>query len=173
MSEIPLHLEEWVKTQNGLNALANQVQQELYNLALPFVGKKVVNCHRKKDITQKFRETLGDVLNRTNSKQLIYTQPPHIYCIIVVVELYHQVTDDYICHKRTRFSLGQLKDGVILKSLEEPTVRDTNISYEEILKKFKRLEESRKESLILFNELLEFSHVSNVIRRDNPLFFID
>jgi hypothetical protein len=52
-------------------------------------------------------------------------------------------------------------------------VRDTNISYEEILKKFKRLEESRKESLILFNELLEFSHVSNVIRRDNPLFFID
>ena len=132
---IPHQLEERVKAQNELNTLTNQVQQELYNLALPFVGKKVIKTTPYRSLTKQFKQALGDLPYNSQQKVLV---EPNTYSISVTVQIYHK---DKGFYRDNWFTLGKLDDGYILNDVMEPTVRDTNIVYEEVLERYKKLQE--------------------------------
>lgn len=135
---IPHQLKEQVKAQNELNTLTNQVQQELYNLALPFVGKKVIKTTPYRSLTKQFKQALGDLPYNSQQKVLV---EPTTYSISVTVQIYHIITEDKGFYRDNGFTLGKLDDGYILNDVMEPTVRDTNIVYEEVLERYKKLQE--------------------------------
>lgn len=158
---IPHQLEEQVKAQNELNALTNQVQQELYNNALPFVGQKVIKTTPYRSLTKKFKEALGDLV--VNSKQKVLVETTN-YSIRVTVQTYHNITEDKGFYRETWFTLGDLEDGYILEDVKEPTVRDTSIVYENVLESYKKLQELNEQMRTISKSIKEFIQSIKTLR---------
>jgi hypothetical protein len=154
---IPRTLQEDVKAQNELNSIVNQVQKDLHPLILPFVGKKIIKVTPYRSLTKQFEGAIKSILDQSNSRTHIFIDCQYTYFVSVRVKINYSIPNDEGCkYKEGWFMLGDLENGIILKNIKEPTVRNTNISYEEVLNDFKELQRLDEELSTIRNRIRDF-----------------
>lgn len=154
---IPRTLQEDVKAQNELNSIVNQVQKDLGPLILPFVGKKIIRVTPYRRLTKQFEGAIKSILDQNDNKKRIIIDCSSDYIVSVRVKINYSIPNDEGCkYKEGWFMLGDLENGIILKNVKQPTVRNTNISYGDVCNDFKELQRLDEELSTIRNRIRDF-----------------
>jgi len=154
---IPRTLQVDVEAQNHLNYILNQVQKDLHPLIFPFVGKKIIKVTPYRSLTKQFEGAIKSILDQSISRTHIFIDCQFTSFISVTVKINYSIPDNEGCkYKEGWFILGDLENGIILKNVKEPTVRNTNISYGDVYNDFKELQRLDEELSTIRNRIRDF-----------------
>jgi hypothetical protein len=154
---IPRTLQVDVEAQNHLNHILNQVQKDLCTLILPFVGKKIIKITPYRRLTKQFEGAIKSILDQSDKRKIIIIDCSSNCFVSVRVKINYPIPNsEGVKYKDGYFYLGDLENGIILKNVNEPIVRFTNISHEEVLNDFKELQRLEEEMDKVRNRIRDF-----------------